>query len=336
MVSTRLAFLSISWLGVAVSAFAGPYSTYNGVGSNAVDQPIAASDSRFTEWALDTNHIYSPAPGVGPNYQNPAGFMSLGDLYNPSSPPATGKTPDYHMGTRSSQNLYPFNGNLSDLADSYGFAGIDTPGSITVTFNKAICNGNGPDFAVFENGFYFTYPWAGFFAELAYVEVSSNGVDFARFNNVSLNTGYGPNKGFDMSNVYNLAGKNEKGLGTPFDLVDLATNPLVTAGLLDLNNIEYVRLVDIPGFGYFQDNAASVVDPTTGLFYLANHSVYDAPFTEDAAGFDFRFVANPSTGDTASVGVLNAVPEPGSLALLVAATLGCIVFAWRRRLGFRR
>ena len=334
MVGTRLAFLSVSWLGVAVSAFAGPFSTYNGMGSNAIDQPIAASDSRFVEWASDTNYIYSPASGVGSNYQNPAGFMSLGDLYNASSPPVTGKTPDWHMGTRSPQNLYPFSGNVCDLTDTYGFTGIDNPGSITVTFAKAICDGEGPDLAVFENGFYFTYPWAGFYAELAYVEVSSNGIDFARFDSVSLNTGYGPNKGWDMSNVYNLAGKHEKGLGTPFDLADLASSPLVAGGFLDLNDVQYVRLVDIPGSGYFQDSAASLIDPTTGQFYTTSHSIYEAWPTEDSGGFDFRFIANPSTGDTASVGVLNAVPEPGSLALLVAATLGYVLFAVRRRLGF--
>jgi len=44
-------------------------------------------------------------------------------------------------------------------------------GSATVTFNQPILNGSGPDFAVFENGF------NDDFLELAFVEVSEDGID---------------------------------------------------------------------------------------------------------------------------------------------------------------
>ena len=53
-------------------------------------------------------------------------------------------------------------------------------GSITLSFDPPVSNGDGWDFAVFENGFEDT------FLELAYVEVSSDGVVFVRFDNASL------------------------------------------------------------------------------------------------------------------------------------------------------
>jgi hypothetical protein len=58
------------------------------------------------------------------------------------------------------------------------------PGRITLSFGQPITNGPGPDFAVFENGF-ISAGGAGvygqIFAELGYVEVSTNGSCFARF-----------------------------------------------------------------------------------------------------------------------------------------------------------
>ena len=55
----------------------------------------------------------------------------------------------------------------------------------TVTFASPIYNGEGPDFAVFENGFDIDdeYDPTGVlhFLELAFVEVSSDGENFFRF-----------------------------------------------------------------------------------------------------------------------------------------------------------
>ena len=53
-------------------------------------------------------------------------------------------------------------------------------GQITLSFSTPIRNGFGSDFAVFENSFSDT------FLELAYVEVSSDGSNFFRFENDSL------------------------------------------------------------------------------------------------------------------------------------------------------
>src|SRR5699024_1605578 len=140
---------------------------------------------------------------------------------------------------------------LGDL-DATEIASHVAPGFLTVTFPTAIRNGAGADFAVFENGFTFGTP-NGLFAELAYVEVSTNGTDFARFPGISTNTapvtGSGAFAGWDTSNIFNLAGKHADGFGTPFNLADLAGDPLVLSGAVDLQNILYVKLVDIPGSG---------------------------------------------------------------------------------------
>ena len=78
---------------------------------------------------------------------------------------------------------------IASLADHFGPApsGLYNPGEITATFNEApIVNGPGPDFATFENGFSQGWTSPFIFAELAYVEVSSNGTDFIRFPTHSL------------------------------------------------------------------------------------------------------------------------------------------------------
>ncbi|MDA3833964.1 MAG: hypothetical protein PF495_11260, partial [Spirochaetales bacterium] len=62
---------------------------------------------------------------------------------------------------------------------SYDVVSLGRGGSITMTFDPPVENGNGWDFAVFENAF------NDYNLELAYVEVSSNGNDFVRFDTVS-------------------------------------------------------------------------------------------------------------------------------------------------------
>lgn len=138
-------------------------------------------------------------------------------------------------------------------------------GRITLVFDPPIRDGYGPDFVVFENGF----PSGGLlFAELAFVEVSTNGSAFARFPSVSLTPA--PVDGFgtlDPTDVQNLAGKHPGGVahecqGTPFDLSDLAGDPLVTGGQVNLSEIRYVRVVDVIGNGSTKDKAGRpVYDP---------------------------------------------------------------------------
>ena len=98
-----------------------------------------------------------------------------------------------------------------------------------------ITNGPGADFAAFENGF-ISDGRSGvegeISGELGYVEVSTDGLQFARFSSVSLTpSAVGAYGTFDSSNVYNLVGKHVNAFGdswgTPFDLQTLADNPLV-------------------------------------------------------------------------------------------------------------
>jgi hypothetical protein len=180
-------------------------------------------------------------------------------------------------------------------------------GFITLGFDESIGDGPGNDFAVFENGF-----WSpeGFFAELAFVEVSSNGVDFARFDAYTSHSmpvlGGGA---VDPADYANFAGTEAVGYGTGFDLSELYGHPLVQSGLLDLQDVGFVRLVDVIGNGStFDANLAPIYDP------------FQTPFP--SSGFDLN-----------GVGVLN-VPEPGGPLALLAGLIGLIGLQ-RRREGRR-
>ena len=151
----------------------------------------------------------------------------------------------------------------------------------------------GADFVVFENA---VSTSRGVFGELAYVEVSSDGIHFARFPSVSLTSGPpGPYGSIDPTKVFNLAGKHvnntELGVGdcwgTPFDLAALANDPLVTAGTLDLANVRHIRIVDIPGNGSFFDSATPIP-----------HPIYDPWLTQGSGGFDLEAVGAISVAMT--------------------------------------
>ena len=327
ILSTLTAFGA--FIGVAQ---AGPYSSHSGVTAGVPDNPIARASVMTFESSIVS---YAPAPGVGPNFSNPvAALSSLGDLYSPvaapggtNSPfnqvyaPQTGVEPNsFHAGSAVSD---PFSGDVNSATDTYGFIGIDVPGSITLGFAKPITNGAGPDFAVFENAFAFGGA-TSLLAELAYVEVSSNGVDFLRFPSVSLNTAptmvSGAFQAYDATNIYNLAGKHTSAWGTPFDLAELASEPLVTDGMVDITAIEFVRLVDVVGSGELSDGAGATL-AGVARDSLGN-AILDNWLTFDSAGFDYLGLA------TGAVGVLNSVPEPTSALL---AALGVASIATRRR-----
>lgn len=112
-------------------------------------------------------------------------------------------------------------------------------GEAILTFDQPIQNGDGYDFAVFENAL------NDVFLELAFVEVSSDGINYVRFPAVS-NTptdAQVDNAGtIDATRIHNLAGKYRAGWGTPFDLDELADNEL-----LDINNVTHVKIIDVVG-----------------------------------------------------------------------------------------
>lgn len=198
---------------------------------------------------------------------------------------------------------------LSVLGGSSGLVSLGDGGSITLGFNTPIANGLGADFAVFENGFLAGSVGLAYL-ELAFVEVSSNGVDFFRFAATSLTQTATQVGGFgmlDARNLNNLAGKYIAGYGTGFDLDELKG----VSPLLDVNHVIQVRIRDVVGS----------IDPRYGsrdsLGNLINDP-YSTPFA--SGGFDL-------TG----VGVIHrAVPEPASLVLSVVGLIGLAVIGRAR------
>ncbi|MGB7159675.1 MAG: PEP-CTERM sorting domain-containing protein [Tepidisphaeraceae bacterium] len=199
-------------------------------------------------------------------------------------------------------------------------------GSITLGFDdgptqRAIVNGAGADFIVFENPF---NVGSNVFAELVYVEVSTNGADFARFPVISNTpSAPGPFGVINPSNVAGFGGVHPVAAnvvtnaispfdpavagGDAFDLAALAAHPLVVAGTVDLEQIRYLRLVDVIGNGLSFDNQATP------------HAIFD-PTGSGNNGADLD-----------AVSVINGavVPEPAAIAMLALATAGLL----RRRSG---
>ncbi|MBN4049634.1 T9SS type A sorting domain-containing protein [Bacteroidales bacterium AH-315-N07] len=120
-----------------------------------------------------------------------------------------------------------------------GVVSLGDGGYATLTFDGAIYNGPGYDFAVFENSF------DDDFLELAFVEVSSDGVNFFRFDAVSLTQDTAQVGTFDSinaTNLYNLAGKYRGAYGTPFDLEELSETPG-----LNIDSVTHVKIIDVTG-----------------------------------------------------------------------------------------
>ena len=156
-------------------------------------------------------------------------------------------------------------------------------GQITLNFSTPIRDGFGSDFAVYENSF------SDSFLELAYIEVSSDGTNFFRFDNDSLTDS--PVSAFgevDPTNVHNLAGKYRKGQGTPFDLEDLRD----VSPLLNTAAVTHVRVVDVVGDGSDFDTSGDVIydpSPTMGSagFDLDGVGVlHEFEYAKDIAGFE--------------------------------------------------
>lgn len=247
----------VNMIDPGIPGFVGP----DGVGVVSVNNGV---NPLFTAWATEVVN-YSPAPNVSNEFKTP--LKALGPV-----------TADYldivSLGELSSANITN---------------GIPA-GSITLSFGVAVANGPGPDFAVFENGFV-QGGTSKILGELAYVEVSSDGVSFARFPSDSrTSAAVGPFGVIDAEGVFNLAGKHVNNadsdgisVGTPFNLDDLAADPLVVGGIVNLGYVRYIRVVDVPGDGSFLDAQG---DP-----------IYDAWPSVASGGFDLE-----------AVGVINATP----------------------------
>lgn len=191
-----------------------------------------------------------------------------------------------------------------------------------------VCDARGPDLIVFENAFNFGM---GRFAELVWVGVSTNGVDYAFFPSICRVAGPVPAYGsIDPADVEGFAGVTpvfadvgapgepgnaldpfdpaEAG-GDAFDLADLAGDRLVASGAVDLSRIYYVRLLDVLGDGSQLDSEGNpIYDPTGNM---------DPPYSDEtSADIDALAVihglAAPLPGDANRSGKVDV----GDLALL--------------------
>ncbi len=184
---------------------------------------------------------------------------------------------------------------------SNGVLSLGDSGYATLRFDASLFDGPGPDFAIFENGF--KAQTGGYYLELAFVEVSSDGQNFFRFPAHSLtDTSSGLNSFGTLQprQLNNLAGKYRSGYGTPFDLAELA-------GIngLDIQAISHLRIVDVVGAHSgphaSRDTAGrAVVDPYPTAF--------------PGGGFDLDAVAaihlNPVGLDENSLTNVRLYPNP--------------------------
>ena len=179
-------------------------------------------------------------------------------------------------------------------------------GQITLEFQQPIIDGTGADFAVFENSF------SDQFLELAWVEVSSDGIHFLRFPNFSQTPS--PVGGFgtvDANKLHGFAGKYRVGYGTSFDLAEIraahaaslldsslfpssySVDLLANFNEVDFDNIRYIRLIDVVGDG--SQYSALRVGGDQGLV------IYDPYPTTGSGGFDLDAVGVIHQLDTSGV-----------------------------------
>lgn len=167
-------------------------------------------------------------------------------------------------------------GTPNDVLGKSGTGGtvsLGDGGSAILTFTTPIKNGSGADFAIFENSF------DGQFLELAFVEVSSDGINYFRFPAHSLTQDtvqLDNNANMDATYLHNLAGKYRAQYGTPFDLNDV--DGIVG---LDINNITHIKIIDVVGS----------INPTFGTYDNDNNIINDPfPTPFPTGGFDLDAV----------------------------------------------
>lgn len=255
---------------------------------------------------------YSGLPGAGLTNRP---WISAVVSFEPSPTAGSGGLARNDLGA-----VVPVSNAVVGCPHDFGFgalalhaASLGNGGRITVTFARPINDGDGPDFAVFENGFTDYSDWTGTsregatnsfcFAELALVEVSSDLAHWAAFPVTCLNTGpffhitdtdssrYASQ---DPAGLDGFAGKHAVEQGTPFDLHRLTNDPAVASGAVNLALVRYVRLTDVVGDGSFTDATGRAVFDSYYDALAAGLQPYPA---FDAQGFDLRGIAVLNEGE---------------------------------------
>ncbi|HXB41091.1 MAG TPA: T9SS type A sorting domain-containing protein [Bacteroidia bacterium] len=170
------------------------------------------------------------------------------------------------------------NASVGDSSKAIGIAdnsvvSLGDGGIAVCTFQYAITDGPGPDFAVFENAFNDDY------LELGFVEVSSDGINFFRFpatSNTQDTMQTGSFGSTDAKLINNLGGKYRVLYGTPFDLQELQG----ISGL-NINHVTHVKIIDVVGD----------INPSYATYDKNNHKVNDPwPTAFASGGFDLDAV----------------------------------------------
>ena len=177
-------------------------------------------------------------------------------------------------------------GNVLSLGDG---------GVATISLATSLKDHPGDDFAIFENGFA-AVNGTGYFLELAYVEVSSDGSNFYRFPNQSMTSTSAQVKTFetlDPTNIDGFAGKYQLDYGTPFDLEVMDT----VIGL-DIQSISHIKIIDV--VGSLNNSYAS---------YDSQGRKINDPFPTDfgSGGFDLDAIAIMDTALATSVRNVNPI-----------------------------
>jgi len=194
--------------------------------------------------------------------------------------------------------------NATGKADG-SIVSLGDGGIATYTLDSPLSDVNGPDFAVFENGFKEQTPPYLWFLELAVVELSSDGETFVRFPAISSTQTATQVLSFGQlqpDSLHNLAGKYPLFEGTPFDLIELKDSSNI-----DIHHITHIRIIDVVGsldnvYGTPDSNGNMINDP------------FPTPFW--SGGFDLDAVAilGESTGIKEN---LNCILETGDLGINV-------------------
>lgn len=253
------------------------YGPFTGIVGTAGCEAIAANNSAILGWATGCT-LELGKQNISVDTSHLVSYGTAQDAIGPCS----------------------MNNNLSVVSLGDG-------GSATLTFAHPIKNGEGPDFAVYENGF------DDYFLELAFVEVSSDGQRFVRFPATSLTQTVRQLSGnVDATYINNLAGKYRSGYGTPFDLAELADSTGI-----DINNITHVRVVDVVGS----------INPLYATYDAYGHMVNDPfPTNSYSSGFDLDGVAvlhstNEGIDDVDEVAV-RVYPNPATDYITISGAEG--------------
>ena len=180
-------------------------------------------------------------------------------------------------------------------------------GEAVLSFNVPINDGPGFDFAVFENSFSDT------FLELAFVEVSSDGVNYFRFPSHSQTQTDTQIDGFgnvDPTYINNLAGKYRALFGTPFDISEIQEN-----SLLDKNSITHVKLIDVVG-------SIDTMYASIDSFGNVINDPFNTPFFSGGFDLDAVGVINEQVLDIddKQASILSMYPNPVSDILNINTT----------------